>query len=104
VLDYTVLQQRRDIGIRLALGAQRADIVRGVRMAAFSMVLLGAFAGVPLGIASTRFIETLFYGVKATDPEMLAWPSLTLLASALVAALPAVIRAARLSPVTTLRE
>jgi putative ABC transport system permease protein len=57
------------------------------------MVLLGAFAGVPLGIASTRFIETLFYGVKATDPEMLAWPSLTLLASALVAALPAVIRA-----------
>jgi predicted permease len=104
VLDYTVLQQRRDIGIRLALGAQRADIVRGVTMAAFSMVLLGAFAGVPLGIASTRFIETLFYGVKATDPEMLAWPSLTLLAAALVAALPAVIRATRLSPVTTLRE
>ncbi|MGH9613825.1 MAG: hypothetical protein ACRD4P_12160, partial [Bryobacteraceae bacterium] len=69
----------------------------------FSMVLLGAFAGVALGLASARYLETLLYEVKATDVGMLALPALMILAAALLAALPAVIRAVRIDPATTLR-
>jgi predicted permease len=104
VLDYTVLQRRREIGIRMALGAQRADIVRTVTLGVSAMVVVGALAGLALGMATTRYIEALFYGVKATDPAMLAGPASTLLIGVLVASLPPVIRAMRLNPVTTLRE
>jgi Mg/Co/Ni transporter MgtE len=63
------------------------------------MVLAGALAGLALGMASVRYIETLLYQVKAGDPAMLALPSLTILAAALLAALPAVIHAVRIDPV-----
>jgi hypothetical protein len=67
------------------------------------MVAAGAVAGLGLGMASVRYIETLLYGVKATDVTMLALPSLTIVAAALLAALPAVIRAVRIDPVAMLR-
>ena len=103
VLDYGVLQRRREIGIRLAIGAQAGDIARRVGAEAFSMVLLGAVAGIALGMASVRYIETLLYEVKGTDIGMLLVPSLTILAAASLAALPAVIRAVRIDPVEMLR-
>jgi predicted permease len=103
VLDYSVLQRRREIGIRMAIGAQAADIAWRVTIEVFSMVLAGALAGLLLGMASVRSIEALFYQVKATDLPMLALPSLTILAAAVLAALPAVIRAVRIDPVTMLR-
>jgi putative ABC transport system permease protein len=103
VLDYGVLQRRREIGIRLAIGAQPGDIVRRVTAEAFSMVLVGAIAGIALGEASVRYIETLLYEVKGTDMGILMIPSLTILAAALLAALPAVMRAVRIDPVEMLR-
>ena len=103
VLDYGVLQRRREIGIRMAIGAQASDIARRVTADAFSMVLLGAIAGIALGMASVRYIETLLYEVKGTDPGMLMVPSLTILAAASLAAVPAVIRAVRIDPVKMLR-
>jgi predicted lysophospholipase L1 biosynthesis ABC-type transport system permease subunit len=103
VLHYSVLQRRREIGIRIAVGAQAGGIARLVTMDVFSMVFLGAAAGVSLGMASVRFIASLFYQVKATDLQILALPSLAILAGASLAALPAVIRAARIDPVTMLR-
>ena len=103
VLDYSVLQRRREIGIRMAIGAQAAGIARLVTADVFRMVLAGALAGVAIGMGSVRYIEALFYEVKATDVGMLALPSLAILAAALVAALPAVIRAVRTDPVTMLR-
>ena len=66
-------------------------------------MLVGALAGLALGIASARYIESLLYQVKVTDLSMLALPSLTILAAALLAALPAVIRAVRIDPVAMLR-
>ena len=54
VLDYSVLQRRREIGIRMAIGAPAADIARRVSAEVFSMVLLGALAGLALGMASAR--------------------------------------------------
>jgi hypothetical protein len=67
------------------------------------MVVFGAIAGVALGITSARYLESLLYQVKATDFDVLALPSLTILAAALLAALPAVMRAVRIDPVTMLR-
>ena len=103
VLHYSVLQRRREIGIRIAVGAQAGGIARLVTMDVFSIVFLGAAAGVSLGIVSVRLIESLFYQVKATDLQMLALPSLAILAGTLLAALPAVIRAVRIDPATMLR-
>lgn len=104
VLDYSVLQRRREIGIRIAIGARAGDIAGRVTAEAFSMVAAGAAAGVALGLASVRFIDTLLYQVKANDPAMLAVPAVTILAAALLAALVPVIRAVRIDPVTMLRS
>jgi predicted permease len=103
VLHYSVLQRRREIGIRIAVGAQAGGIARLVTMDVFSMVLLGAAAGVGLGLASVRFIESLFFQVKATDLQMLALPSLAIFAGALLSALRPIIHAVRIDPVTMLR-
>jgi len=103
VLDYSVLQRRREIGIRMAIGARGADVARRVTADVFSMVLVGALAGAALGLASVRYIESLLYQVKSTDVGMLALPSLTILSAALLAAVPAVIRAVRIDPAKTLR-
>jgi putative ABC transport system permease protein len=104
VLNYSVIQRRREIGIRLAIGAPAAGIARLVTVQVFSMVLAGAAVGLAVGMASVRYIETLFYQVKATDAGMLLLPALSLFAAALLASLPAVIEAVRIDPVNTLRS
>ncbi|HVW83950.1 MAG TPA: ABC transporter permease [Bryobacteraceae bacterium] len=103
VLDYSVLQRRREIGIRIAIGARGAGIVRLVARDNFVMVLAGAAAGFGLGLVSGHYVESLLYGVKATDVSMLAAPFLLILTLALVAALVPVLRALRVDPVAMLR-
>jgi predicted permease len=103
VLDYSVLQRRREIGIRMAIGAPAADIACRVTAEVSSMVLLGALAGLALGMASARYIESLLYQVKPTDPAMLTLPALTIFVAALLAAMPPVIRAVRIDPAKSLR-
>jgi predicted permease len=104
VLDYSVLQRRREIGIRMAIGARPAGVASLVTIDVFAMVLVGAIAGLALGMASVRYIDPLFYQVKATDLGSLAIPSLAILAAALLASAPAVIHAIRIDPVETLRS
>ncbi len=103
VLHYSVLQRRREIGIRMAVGAQAGGVARLVTMDVFAMVLLGAVAGVGLGMLSVRYVESLFYQVRATDLQMLALPSVAILAGALLAALRPVIQAVRIDPASMLR-
>jgi putative ABC transport system permease protein len=103
VLNYSLLQRKREFGIRLALGARMSDVARNVTGGIFSAVCVGAVAGLGLGITSARYIESLLYQVKATDPGALAFPSLIIFAAAAVAAVPAVIRALRIDPVAMLR-
>jgi predicted permease len=103
VLHYSVLQRRREIGIRIAIGARAGSVARLVTLDVFSMVLVGAAAGVGLGMISVRSIESLFYQVKATDLQMLALPALAILAGALLAALRPVIQAVRIDPASMLR-
>jgi putative ABC transport system permease protein len=103
VLHYSVLQRRREIGIRMAVGAQAAGVVRLVTVEVFTMVLVGAVAGVALGIGSVRYIQALFFQVRATDLAMLAFPSLAILGVALLAALRPVMQAVRIDPASMLR-
>jgi putative ABC transport system permease protein len=103
VLHYSVLQRRREIGIRMAVGAQAGGIARLVTTDVFLMVLVGAVAGVGLGMLSVRYVESLFYQVRATDLQMLALPSLAIFAGAFLAALRPVMQAVRIEPVSMLR-
>ena len=103
VLHYSVLQRRREIGIRIAVGAQAGGIARLVTTDVFAMVLVGAVAGIGLGMLSVRYVESLFYQVKATDLQMLALPTLAILAGAFLAALRPVMQAVQIEPVSMLR-
>jgi ABC-type antimicrobial peptide transport system permease subunit len=103
VLDYSVLQRQREIGVRLAIGARRIDIARGVTADIFLVVLFGAAAGVFVGLAAARYIQSLLYEVKATDILRLGAPALGILAIACIASLRPVLRAMRIDPAETLR-
>jgi predicted lysophospholipase L1 biosynthesis ABC-type transport system permease subunit len=104
VLDYSVLQRRREIGIRRAIGAQSAGIARLVTADVFSMVFAGAVAGLGLGMALSRYVESLLYHVKPTEWNVLALPAVTILTAALAAAVPSVIRAVQIDPAKMLRS
>ncbi len=104
VLDYSVLQRRKEIGIRMALGARAAHIARSLTSRAFSMVFAGSLAGFVLAMAGARFIESLLFQVGSKDAAMITAPSLTILAAAALAALPAIARALHIDPVEMLRS
>ena len=103
VLNYSVLQRRREIGIRMAIGSTRAGILRIVTLNTFLMIALGGCAGFALGFGAARYVESLFYQVKATDADMIALPTSAILLTALIATLPAVLRALRTDPTEILR-
>jgi predicted permease len=103
VLDYSVVQRRREIGIRIAIGAQSGEIARRVTADVFRTVVAGALAGFGLGMLTVRYIAALLYQVRPGDPAMLALPAAIILGAALVASLPAVYHAIRIDPVAMLR-
>jgi ABC-type antimicrobial peptide transport system permease subunit len=104
LLDYTVLQRRREIGIRMALGAASGGIAILVARQAITRALLGVLVGFTLGVGAARYIQSLLFGVKATDVLMLIAPGITILLVALAAAAPAMLRATRVDPAVTLRS
>ena len=104
VLNYSVIRQRREIGIRIALGAPSGHVVGHVTTGMLAMVCVGCLAGLAGGLMSARFVETLLYEVKATDVGMIAAPMAMLFGAAVLAALPPVIRAVRIDPARTLRS
>lgn len=103
VLNYSVLQRRREIGIRMAIGSSRAGIVRLVTSDVSLAIALGGCAGVTMGFGAARYVKSLFYQVKATDADMIALPTCAILLTALVAILPAVLRALHTDPTEILR-
>lgn len=74
VLVYSVLERQREIGIRMAVGAQLTAIVRMVTIDVSLMVLAGATPGLTSGLVLVRYTAALFYEVKPTDLAMLAFP------------------------------
>jgi predicted permease len=103
VLNYTVVQQRQEIGIRMALGARAADVVRRVAGRTLGAVSAGTAIGLAAGLAFGRVIDALLFQIKATDLGAIGVPVLTLAAAATLAALPPAMRAARIDPAQTLR-
>jgi ABC-type antimicrobial peptide transport system permease subunit len=103
VLNYSVQQREREIGIRIALGATAVNITRVVTAQIFAIVVAGTLIGLGLGEASGKYVQTLLYGVRAGAPSMLLLPAIALVSATALAALPAVLRAIRIDPVTMLR-
>ena len=104
VLNYAVIQRRREIGVRMALGARAVDVIRGVTAEMMSPVGIGTLIGLGAGLAFGGLIERILFEVKPTDPLTITVPLLTLAAAAALAALPPSIRAARIDPAQTLRS
>ncbi len=104
VLAYVVEQRTREIGIRMAMGADRTKVVRLVAQEGVKLVALGLIVGFGVALAASRLLSDLLYEVEPTDPLTLTAVALvTLAAAALAASLPAR-RAARLQPMIALRE
>lgn len=104
LLNYSVTRQRRDIGIRMALGARPGQIVRKVTSTPLSMVALGLLFGLAGGLICGRVVESLLFDVEPTEASAIAVPLLALLAAALLASVPPAIRAAQIDPAKTLRS
>src|SRR5579884_1976916 len=103
VMAYTVEQRTSEIGIRMALGADRSRVVGMVLRGAFLQILIGLGLGIPLAIAAGRLMTRQLYGVSPWDPRMLAVATLLLCAAALLASWIPAGRAASVEPMVALR-
>jgi putative ABC transport system permease protein len=104
VLAYFVGQKTREIGTRMALGAQARNIVRLVVKQGLWPVAVGLTIGVLAGLLLARFIEALLYGVSAYDPATLLLTVLVLGITSLFACLLPAVRAIRINPTKVLNE
>jgi predicted permease len=104
VLAYTVAQRRREIGIRMALGAKRSGVVRMVVGQGLVLWAIGIAIGLVAALAATRALAALLYGVSATDPLTFAAVALALGAVAFVASWIPARQAARVDPMIALRD
>jgi ABC-type antimicrobial peptide transport system permease subunit len=103
VSSYLVTQRTREIGIRVALGAARADIVRGVLRGGLVTVGIGIVAGIIASLGVGRLLETLLFGVAPHDALILSVATGVLLVAAVLANLLPARRAARVDPMISLR-
>jgi ABC-type antimicrobial peptide transport system permease subunit len=103
MLAYTVARRTSEIGLRMALGAGKRDVMLMIVRESLAPVALGLTIGAVSAIVATRWIDTLLYGVSAHDPLMMIYAAATFLAVAAVAAAMPARRAARIDPLRALR-
>jgi ABC-type antimicrobial peptide transport system permease subunit len=103
VLTFSVARRTREIGIRVALGAQRRDVFKLIMIRGVVLVAIGALVGVGASIAFSRLLESLLFGVKPNNVATLLLVSVGLVAIALVACWIPARRATRVDPLVALR-
>ena len=103
-VSYNVARRTGEIGIRMALGAQRGGVVRMVLREVLVLVAGGLAIGTVAALGTSRFVASFLYGMKANDPLTLSLAVTTLLGSAVAAAYAPARRASRIDPVVALRH
>lgn len=104
ITAYSVARRTSEIGVRMALGANRSDVVGMVMRSAFAQVLLGLVIGIPIALLGGRFIASQLYGVRAWDPISLLLAILVLSSAAAVAGFVPAHRASTIEPMKALRS
>jgi putative ABC transport system permease protein len=103
ILSYSVARRTNEIGIRMALGADRRDLLWLVLRDALRLVLLGVLLGIPAALAAARLIASQLFGISAADPLAIGLAALVLLAVAAIAGYLPARRATRVDPLVALR-
>ncbi|MGH9960962.1 MAG: FtsX-like permease family protein, partial [Pyrinomonadaceae bacterium] len=103
LISYSTKQRTREIGIRMALGAQRRDILQLIMGQGLRMTLIGVAIGLAGSLALTRVMKTLLFGISATDPATFVLIALLLTVIALLACYLPARRAAKVDPLAALR-
>jgi ABC-type antimicrobial peptide transport system permease subunit len=104
VTSYAVSQQTQEIGIRMALGAQKSDVLKMVVGHGLALALIGVSLGSLGAFGVVGLLKSLLYGVSATDPLTFAGVAALLILAALVACWLPARRAAKVDPMTALRS
>jgi ABC-type antimicrobial peptide transport system permease subunit len=103
LMSYTITRRTAEIGIRMALGASRGNVLRLILREVMWLVLGGFAVGIPVAIVGARFIRSMLFGIPAEDPVSIIFSSAVLLCVALFAGYMPARRAAHLEPMTALR-